>query len=53
MLFIGRRYVASLPPRVRDFRDDIANKDTNRKIRKCIVHRLYTRFFSSTDIYKL
>ena len=28
-------------------------KDTNRKIRKCGVHRLYAKVFSSTDIYKL
>ena len=27
-------------------------KDTYRKIRICSIHRLYARFFSSTDIYK-
>ena len=26
-------------------------KDTNRKIRKCSVHRLYAIFFSSIDVY--
>ena len=32
--------------------DTYKRKDTNRKIRKCVVHRLYARFFSSTDVYK-
>ena len=26
-------------------------KDTNRKIRKCGVHRLYAKLFSSIDVY--
>ena len=26
-------------------------KDTNRKIRKCSVHRLYIKLFSSIDVY--
>ena len=30
----------------------VVSKDTNRKIRKCGVHRIDARFFSSTDIYK-
>ena len=27
-------------------------KDTNRKIRKCSIHRLYVKFINSIDIYK-
>ena len=27
-------------------------KDTNRKIRKCAVHSLYAKIFSSIDLYK-